>query len=981
MQLVWMQHSGNPIAQWYNNGRQANYLADLYNPSASKGALEAACDNIVAAGNTYRIRGFFWFQGEGDTHDVPETELYAAKFKGLLGQLATDLNHGESVPFAITLIAYNPSIPPAPPNTPTDQVAAVEAMRVVQQNLADNSPIGCYADSWGYARSDTWHLTASAATSFGSALANRFVTPVPDFRLWSATDNPTGAEDGDGVWDAGGGHWWADELTTWDNGQSESARFGEVSGAASYIVTLGSNITAAGIEFATQHYTIAPDAGHLHALTLTGTPIIKTIANGAIDAPLAGSPFTKTGPGELVLRGANTYSGTVSVETGTLTLGGGDNRLPATAALNFTGATGELRLDNVNQTLANMAVTRVAGGAGTITGSGGKLTLGSNAFSVGGTMAAALDMSGLGTFIYNSSGNAFNVAYGSTVKNGTLTLAANSTITAARLNVSQGDASTVSTGTLNLGHETTINANTIVVGELNGSGTAAGTGRFQFTPSLAANPTLKIRGTGGTDSDLANWTIANDFGRQTTGIVDLVNGVSGTSVLDAKINTLLLGSNIRSGNWTGTISTSGTFMMGGGTLDATAIILGHLSSAATSGNTNPGINSGVLTTGSGTVTVQTLTIGDKVGYSNISGVSVQGTFNLNNNGMLKARIITAGANGTGAGSIVRAFNWNAGTIKNYDTATDLTLSSGIAVKLAAVGAHTFDIGPSRNATVNSVLADATTGGTLAKAGAGTLMLSGANTYTGTTTDSNGTLAITGSITSPVTVASGTTLGGTGTINHNLILNPGAVLSTRLPGTVLTVSQAPTLAGTVNITAAAGFGPGTYTLLNYSGTLTNNGLAVGTTPNATYGYLIDTNTAGQVKLIVTPTVFAAWQMKHFGSTSSGAAAATADPDRDGMTNLMEFALGLNPASASSNPIQCDLGTTDGHTYLQLSVPRDPAATGVLIEGLSAGTLMDTNAWSTETTVNESNEPNFFRVRDLYPVEANKQRFLKLRFSTP
>src|SRR5688572_4370894 len=126
MQVVWMQHSGNPIAQWYNNGRQANYLADLYNPSASKGALETTCDNIVAAGNTYRIRGFFWFQGEGDTHNVAETELYAAKFKGLLGQLATDLNHGEPVPFGLTLIAYNPSVPPIPPNTPLDQVAAVK---------------------------------------------------------------------------------------------------------------------------------------------------------------------------------------------------------------------------------------------------------------------------------------------------------------------------------------------------------------------------------------------------------------------------------------------------------------------------------------------------------------------------------------------------------------------------------------------------------------------------------------------------------------------------------------------------------------------------------------------------------------------------------------------------------------------------------------------------------------------------------------
>ena len=73
--------------------------------------------------------------------------------------------------------------------------------------------------------------------------------------------------------------------------------------------------------------------------------------------------------------------------------------------------------------------------------------------------------------------------------------------------------------------------------------------------------------------------------------------------------------------------------------------------------------------------------------------------------------------------------------------------------------------------------------------------------------------------------------------------------------------------------------------------------------------------------------------------------------------------------------------DNYTYPRLSVTRTPFVTNVLIEGFSAGTLVDSNAWSTATTVIESNTPSFFRVRDVFPIETNSHRFLKLRFSMP
>jgi hypothetical protein len=109
-------------------------------------------------------------------------------------------------------------------------------------------------------------------------------------------------------------------------------------------------------------------------------------------------------------------------------------------------------------------------------------------------------------------------------------------------------------------------------------------------------------------------------------------------------------------------------------------------------------------------------------------------------------------------------------------------------------------------------------------------------------------------------------------------------------------------------------------------------------------------------------------------------ATGDPDGDGVANLVEYALGLNPTVASANPIQPSLCTVNGSTYLQLSVNRNPAVTNVSIEGLSAGTLTDANAWSSATTVNDpSNTAAVFTVRDSVPIITADKRFLRLRFT--
>jgi hypothetical protein len=70
---------------------------------------------------------------------------------------------------------------------------------------------------------------------------------------------------------------------------------------------------------------------------------------------------------------------------------------------------------------------------------------------------------------------------------------------------------------------------------------------------------------------------------------------------------------------------------------------------------------------------------------------------------------------------------------------------------------------------------------------------------------------------------------------------------------------------------------------------------------TYSVIVSNN-AGSVTnsatLTVIPTPFEAWQLQYFGCTTCPQAAASADPDGDGLNNQAEFLAGTDPTNASS-----------------------------------------------------------------------------------
>ena len=438
----------------------------------------------------------------------------------------------------------------------------------------------------------------------------------------------------------------------------------------------------------------------------------------------------------------------------------------------------------------------------------------------------------------------------------------------------------MNSGTLTLGTTATISANSVSLGTNQSQGTINYAG--------AVNPVLTIRASNGA-SALPNMTIGttSGYGLTLTSLVDLVGGVTGTSTLDALVTNLVVGLNGRnSGGSTSAILTGG-LVMGGGTLTSGTITLGRTTSAG--GTVPPSgtpVTTGSLSVFGGTVNVDTLVLGDQ----NWNLGTVNAVFRLAGGGTLNAGTITTGT-GAGSGAAVRTFQWSDGTIANRDASTDLTIGSGIAFALASTGTHRFSIGAGRSGSVASVLAGA--GGTLEKTGDGTLTLSANNTYTGATSVKAGTLFVNGDQSTALgafTVDLGATLGGSGTIGGAVsILGGGIVAPGTSPGT-LTVANTFSLAdasilsfelaaqnttigggindlitgvtdltldGILNISATGDWTAvadnTAWRLFNYSGTLVDNGLTLGSMPTLSAGqsFQIDTATAGQVNIVVVP----------------------------------------------------------------------------------------------------------------------------------
>jgi autotransporter-associated beta strand protein len=302
----------------------------------------------------------------------------------------------------------------------------------------------------------------------------------------------------------------------------------------------------------------------------------------------------------------------------------------------------------------------------------------------------------------------------------------------------------------------------------------------------------------------------------------------------------------------------------------------------------------------------------------------------------------------------------------YTSAPTFTSSSGASfVGTAAISSLSLtgtnnQIGGDGNLVINTAIGQTAPGAGFAKIGTGTLVISGTNSYTGTSTVKAGTLDITGSLASGSSVTVGgsgntgtPTLTGTGTVGGSLAIaaagsgaagtvNPGSIggigtLSTgatTIAGTYAcdlnaTTSDVLAVTGTLNLTgstlavnALATPVATTYTIATstngVSGSFT--GLPEGATLTISgVSYTISYAAAGGNQVILTKAAssgYTGW------ANANGATGQTVDQDHDndGVKNGIEYFMGESgntftstPALNASNVITWTMGDAYNGVY--------------------------------------------------------------------
>lgn len=515
-----------------------------------------------------------------------------------------------------------------------------------------------------------------------------------------------------------------------------------------------------------------------------------TLATGADNA------INTTGTLTFGETAGTTETATVDLTNGSATVGGllvQTNTTTANSLIIGAGKTltvngGVLVGVDVN---ASDTVLNATGGGSLIVNSGGAN------FAIGGAIGntnentAIVDLTGLDNFTANLGagilrvGDVPNTATGSNAS--TLRLATNNTINAGTIDVGQGSGAAV-VHTLQLGSGTnTINADLINVGSAFDNIRSGGDLLFAGSDTTGA---VTIRGSDGITRAAMN--VLNTAGGTTNSVTSSVDFSGHTA--DVLISTLVMAQ--RSSN---NGSATATFSFDQGTLDVAALTM-----ASRTGGGN-----------SGTVAQATLNLGDSVaaGTPTTTIGTIDMGINTANDADVFADINVTGGNvaiGSGSGTAINMANANAGLTvdSNINLTGGTTTVTGNIIRTGGAGTEnaTITIGDGTGATTgvldmsgNSIgtatetigfvaesgtlrnLGELNGGGVLDKTTTGTLLLDTANTYSGGTTVSAGTLLVnntlgSGTGTGSVTVASGATLGGSG-----IISGPTNILGGHSPG--------------------------------------------------------------------------------------------------------------------------------------------------------------------------------------------------------
>lgn len=479
---------------------------------------------------------------------------------------------------------------------------------------------------------------------------------------------------------------------------------------------------------------------------------------------------------------------------------------PIILASNLNSYTGGTIINGQTLQVGNVSSTANLP-AGGITINGGTLT------QVNGTIAAQ-DLTMNGPAVVNLTGtNTFNaIAINNTgggtttptiaiATGGTLNMAGN--ITATSMNPTS--TATISGGTLSLNGATrTIDASPIT---FNGESISPDQATLSISSVISGSGFGLVKtGTGLVQLGGTN-TFSTGVDVQQGGLIIANNSALGTGTLTLGNNTIITADGTARAV-TNAVTINGDFTMGvrGVTAPAALTLSGAIAWGSSTRQVTVNSNPATVQTISGQITGSGALVKEGIGTLLLSGTNTS-TLNWTeagdiqvNNGTLRinadAALGAAPTNAT-AGNIVL----NGGALSSSATLT-LNANRGIAVgSSTGSGTGNIDVAASTTLTYNGVITDNGTGADgLVKTSTGTLILGGANTYSGVTTVANGTLQLSASgsidnssritvntgttfnvtaVTSGYTLKSGQTLEGSGTVNGNTTALSGATIA---PGT-------------------------------------------------------------------------------------------------------------------------------------------------------------------------------------------------------
>jgi autotransporter-associated beta strand protein len=579
--------------------------------------------------------------------------------------------------------------------------------------------------------------------------------------------------------------------------------------------------------------------------------------------------FTKTGTGTWVTSGANTFTGASNFfGGGTMTLDyatQNNSKLSDAAGLTLSG-TG-LTLQGGSHTEV-VSATTLGGGGTTVTQSGGSSTIRLNAITRqdGSTIRfsapsiADTDTTNVNGILggWATIGNdwAINSTNGA---DGAITALASYT---GALPTSTGDAT--ANYTLN-GNQTQTASTSAFTVKLTGTGSGDTLALGNTTLAIATPSTTELGGilyVGGGDN-VYNITSTSGNGLNASATQNLIiNTVTGTLNVSATINgSGSTRSFVKAGAGTLVVSSANAYT---GTVRVNEGVL-RVANATATGTDAGGI---IVQNGAALELANSVAVGAEALTITGMGVSNAGALrNIASNTSSYAGAVTIGTGGARV---------------NSDSGGSLTLTGGVVTSLF----NDVAFGGAGNTTVSTAAISGAGG--LVKDGDGVLNLNVGSTYAGPTTVSGGTLFVnngSGSATGTglVALASGTTLGGNGTIGGSVAVSGGTISPGNSPGTLaiggalaldslslldfelnasdqtvgggindlITLGSDLILDGTLDVTSSP-LSTGTWRLFNYSGNLTNNGLTLGSISLApSHSASIETSVLGQINLVVVP----------------------------------------------------------------------------------------------------------------------------------